>query len=218
MLPGPDYVYRCPNCSALAKQGSISSGNTFGAVYWSDAKCEARMLPESPALVACPNCGTYLWKKSLELVGKVEWYRPFRPAAAGETPAEWAKAPYLRSPDGDDFTQALSAGLGDTPERERYIRVRLWWSLNDAYRTDNAGHRGEDTAFLGNLVRLALLLDDSANDTLLQAEIARESGRFEQAVQLCDKIVGTHAEKHLIETAALIRARAMAKDVRVFQR
>jgi hypothetical protein len=176
------------------------------------------MLPVRPALVACPNCGTYLWTKSLELVGKAEWYRPFRPAAAGETPAEWAKAPHFNRLDGDDFARALSAGLGDTPERERYIRVRLWWGLNDAYRTDNTGHRGEDTAFLGNLERLALLLDDSANDTLLLAEIARESGRFEQAVQLCDKLVSTNAEKYLIETAALIRARAMAKDERVFQR
>ena len=139
MLPGPDYIYRCPNCSALARQSSISSGNTFGAVYWSDAKREAPMLPESPALVACPNCGTYLWIKSLELVGKAEWYRPFRPAAAGETPAEWAKAPHFNRLDGDDFARALSAGLGDTPEGERYIRVRRYhharWARNLACHT-----------------------------------------------------------------------------------
>jgi hypothetical protein len=217
MLPGPDYLYRCPRCSALARQSSISSGNTFGAVYWSDAKREAPMLPERPALVACPKCETCLWIESLELVGEFEWYRPHTPLAAAETPAEWAEAPYLRRPDGDDFERALSAGLGDTPERERYIRIRLWWSLNDTYRKDDALHNSKDTVFLGNLERLALLLDDGTNDTLLRAEIARESGRFEQAVQLCDKLVSVNAEKHLAETTALIRARAMAKDVRVFR-
>ena len=35
-----------------------------------------------------------------------------------------------------------------------------------------------------------MLLDDSANDTLLRAEIARESGRFEQAV---DYVTGLSA-------------------------
>ena len=122
MLPGPDYVYRCPKCSALASQSSISSGNTFGAVYWSDAKREAPMLPERPALVACPKCETYLWIESLELVGEVDWYH------RDHSPAEWANAPRFRSPDGNDFVRALSAGVGDTPEHEQYIRVRLWWS------------------------------------------------------------------------------------------
>ena len=177
---------------------------------------EAPMLPERPALVACPNCETYLWIKSLELVGEVEWYRPRRPPAAGETPAEWSKAPRFNRLDGDAFARALSMGMGDTPEHERYIRVRLWWSLNDAYRTDDAARSVEDANFVSNLERLAMLLDDGANDILLRAEIARESGRFEQAVELCDRLVGMKAEKHLIETAALIRARALEKDKHVF--
>ena len=71
------------------------------------------MMPERPALVACANCATYLWIRSLELVGKVEWYRPFGPAAAGETPAEWAKAPRFNRLIGDDFARALGAGIGD---------------------------------------------------------------------------------------------------------
>ncbi len=62
-----------------------------------------------------------------------------------------------------------------------------------------------------------MLLEDGANDILLRAEIARESGRFEQAVELCDALVGMNPEKHLIETAALIRARALGKDKYVFR-
>ncbi len=212
MLPGPDYVYRCPNCSALASQSSISSGNTFGAVYWSDAKREAPMLPERPALVACPSCKTYLWIESLELVGEVDWYH------RDSSPAEWAKAPRFRSPDGNDFVRALNAGLGDTPEREQYIRIRLWWSLNDAYRKDDAPRGRRDRTFLDNLGRLGLLLDGSANDTLLRVEIERESSNFERAIQLCDKLLGMNVDRHLIEIATLICARAIAKDERVFRR
>ena len=212
MLPGPDYVYRCPHCSALARQRSISSGNTFGAVYWSDAKRDAPMFPERPALVACPKCETFFWIESLELVGEVDWYH------RDNSPAEWANAPYFRGFDGGDFIDALRAGAGDTPAHELYIRVRLWWSLNDAYRKDDAPRGKRDKTFIDNLERFRLLLDGGPNDTLLRAEIERESGNFEQAIQLCDKLVGTNAASHLIEIAALIRARAMAKDEGVFRR
>jgi hypothetical protein len=64
---------------------------------------------------------------------------------------------------------------------------------------------------------LASLLDDSANDTLLRAEIARESGYFGRAVELCDAVITMRAVAHLKEAADLIRARAVAEDARVFR-
>ena len=215
MLRGPDYYYCCPKCSAVASRTSIVSGNTFGAVYWSDAKREAPMLPDAPALVACPSCRTYLWIALLTSVGKIDCYNA--PPDNGELPARWENAPRFRNPDGNDFAEALTAGLADTAEHERYIRVRIWWSLNDQHRKGDRTNRGHDTSFLSNLNRLATLLDDTANDTLLRAEIARESGCFAQTVELCDTLFGVNPERHLIDTAALIRARAIAKDQWVFR-
>jgi hypothetical protein len=148
----------------------------------------------------------------LELVGEVDWYH------RESSPAERAKVPRFRSPDGDDFVRALNAGLEDTPEREQYMRVRLWWSLNEAYRKDDAPRGRSDRIFLDNLKRLGLLLGGSANDALLRAEIERESSNFGRAIQLCDKLLGMNADRHLIEMATLICARAIAKEERVFKR
>lgn len=148
--------------------------------------------------MACPKCETYLWIESLEQVGAVDWYDH------DNSPTEWATAPRFRSPDAKDFVRALSAGLGDTPEREQYIRVHLWWSLNDGYRTDDAPRGKRDRTFLDNLERLGLLLDDSANDTLLRAEIERESSNFERAIQLCDQLLGMNADKESLRSCPRI--------------
>ena len=223
MLPGPDYYYRCPSCSTVAYRKSIATGNTFGAVYWSDAKREAPMLPESPALVACPNCNVYLWITSLKPIGEFNRYPSFQQILQQrqekqEPPVEWRNAPQFRAPDAKDLAQALDAGLADTPERQRHLRVRLWWSLNDRHRGhDECGEHADGTAFRSNLDRLASLLGDSPNDTVLRAEIARESGSFRRAVELCDAVITTGAVAYLKEAADLIRARAIAEDARVFR-
>ena len=227
MLPGPNYYYRCPRCSTVAYRRSIASGNTFGAAYWSDAKREAPMLPESPALVACPACNAYLWVASLTPIGQHDWYLPTARQLVGqlpiepekEPPEEWRNAPRFLAPEAKDLAQALDAGVADTPEREKYLRVRLWWSLNDQYRGEGNGDalRSNGERFQGNVDRLALLLDGSPNDTLLRAEIARESGSFTRSIELCDVLIGMDVVAHLKETAALIRARALQRDARVFR-
>jgi hypothetical protein len=222
MLPGPDYYYRCPSCSAVAYQESIASGNTFGAVYWSDAKREAPMLPESSALIACPICSTYLWIESLVPIGQFNRYPSLQQITSKQErpklPVEWADARQFRTPDAKDLAHALDAGLADTPERERHLRVRLWWRLNDRHRGDEKrDESADDTTFLSNLDKLASLLDDGANDALLRAEIARERGCFSRAVELCDALISMNAAAHIKETAGLIRARAVAEDARVFR-
>jgi hypothetical protein len=88
-----------------------------------------------------------------------------------------------------------------------------WAGGND---NSDAPRRDSDR-FQGNLDRLAPLLDDSPNDLLLRAEIARESGFFTRSIELCDVLVGMEVVAHLKGTAALIRGRARQRDARVFR-
>jgi hypothetical protein len=60
LIPGPDIVRECPKCRVPLLQHTISSGNTFGAQFWTDGLILAPMLPDQPWLVKCPNCGTLL--------------------------------------------------------------------------------------------------------------------------------------------------------------
>ena len=73
MIPGPEYIYKCPNCGNLLSRGSLMSGNTFGAKLFSDGKRITPMLPEFPNLTKCKKCNRFIWVNKLQEVGTYEW-------------------------------------------------------------------------------------------------------------------------------------------------
>lgn len=125
MTPGPTIIRKCTACSKLIEQHTTASGNTFGAIFWTDGKREAPMLPLQPYLVLCPHCQTPLWIKELEEVGEVEPW--------GDRPDKFKGAIPYKTPAFDDYAAFLKKGAG-SPENERYVRLRLWWAGNDARR------------------------------------------------------------------------------------
>ena len=70
MIPGPTYLYECPNCQTVITRDSISSGNTFGAVLYSDGKTDAPMLPRFPDLTKCRQCQTIFWLSKTKEIGE----------------------------------------------------------------------------------------------------------------------------------------------------
>jgi hypothetical protein len=61
MMLGPDCILACPICHAAARVSTLLSGNTFGAILFTDGKMIAPMLPEMPALARCKGCGVFYW-------------------------------------------------------------------------------------------------------------------------------------------------------------
>lgn len=59
MLPGPPQKLKCPHCGSHKYIETISSGNTFRAVYWSDFKREYPFLRQPSSIQKCPSCGKY---------------------------------------------------------------------------------------------------------------------------------------------------------------
>ena len=49
---------KCPFCGTKKELMTLVSGNTFGAVYWSDNKRIAPMLPTVSPVQKCSNCGS----------------------------------------------------------------------------------------------------------------------------------------------------------------
>ena len=70
MLPGPILIKQCPQCQKLFSESTLASGNTIGATFWTDGKCEAPMLPETPWLVKCAHCGHLIWIDEARQVGE----------------------------------------------------------------------------------------------------------------------------------------------------
>ena len=56
MMPGPILIKKCSACGGLIEEEILMSGNTCGAVYWTDGEHYAPMLPDTPELVKCPHC------------------------------------------------------------------------------------------------------------------------------------------------------------------
>jgi hypothetical protein len=126
MLPGPTIIKRCAPCRGLFAEGTLASGNTFGAIFWTDGRRQAPMLPETPWLVGCPHCHHLLWIDEAEVVGEVD-------AFESQPPREEV-LPYV-SPTGSDLQAAISSGLaGDDDRKLLYLRIHLWWSANDRTR------------------------------------------------------------------------------------
>jgi len=171
MLPGPTSIKKCSECSNLIEQPTITSGNTFGARFWTDGKMDAPMLPDEPRLVKCPHCSTLIWMNELEEVAEV---MPWEKTEIS-TEAKPFIVPKFRA-----YTSLLKA-VEHTREKEKYLRIRAWWAGNDKRRTA-ATKKDMSKGEQQNLHPLVVLLDSSdEQDRLMKSEIFRELGKFEEA-------------------------------------
>lgn len=172
MLPGPTLVLKCPHCSERVLLRTLASGNTFGAVFYSDGKRVAPMLPASPAFHICRRCQRAFWIEDAPQEGEAEDL-----GVSGE---------FAQVPTAEEYRVALASGLARDREEERALRMGWWWALNDAERdlppsaSDEPPERSEE--WEANLGRLAGLVDPEEPETrLVLGEIARERGRFDEA-------------------------------------
>jgi len=194
MLPGPTIYRKCPHCSNVFKSESLASGNTFGATHWSDGKVDAPMLPEFSQIVRCAECEKFIWIKETEIAGEFDW---FNREDDENPPQEWENARSPLDPKIEDFVIALEEGQGSSNEKESYLRMQLWWHLNDPVRN---GERSailppvNEELFLSNLKHLSqLLIDGSPDDQIMRAEIARECGEFDKCKSLLSDIPEKYA-------------------------
>lgn len=190
MIPGPTIIKKCSTCSNPIEQETIASGNTFGATYWTDGKCEAPMLPYQPWLVMCPHCYAPLWLDELEELGQVDFWEEERD--------KFKDAKTYQMPSIEDYLALLEKG-SETTEKERYIRLRAWWTGNDVRRNKEFGITALEVS---NLTAFAEMLDESnASDLIMKAEVMRELGRFDDAKALLAQIV----DDSFLQVVAIIK-------------
>lgn len=202
MVPGLPRYIACPHCNCLEWHETGLSGNTFGALQWTDCKMEAPMHLQPPAVARCHGCSRFYWLQDAREVnephmkwGESEFFR-WR--------EQRSQAVQVRPPSEAEYYHAIQAGLGQTPEQLRILRMLAWWRSNDRSR-----HRGPKwaalqtmeegieaavakaiepqttTAWRENLEALSDLLDESDEpQRLMKAEVARHLGRFNEAIRL----------------------------------
>lgn len=201
MTPGPNKVLKTTRSGSLVKIESLNSGSTAGARFWTDGKRLAPLMPDDSWLRRHPESGELFWTDECEEVAtEVPW---------GDS-NEFPGVPFANEPSLQDLQQLLASGEASTEEKERYVRMRLWWATNDPVRHGEADILKDRE----NLQKLLPLLDESnANQRLTAAEICRELGDFDHAAQLLEFAFPRPYQP----AAQLIKTLAQQKDAEVHE-
>ena len=196
MLPGPKRLYRCSNCQGLFARRTLASGNTLGAKYRSDGQMNARMLPQTPPLVACPHCQALFCM--LGAAHAIE-YRDYFPGFGfmGEPTPEEIESKKAQEALAEQYRDAPRYKVATLKQSIQYVqsqdisphaeqlRIYAWHRVNDE-RMDTGRQLLQTDEKANLLALLDLLPPDSDAEILLRAEVFRELGRFDEAAQSLD--------------------------------
>jgi len=193
MIPGPEVIICCPECKALSRFSTMASGNTFGSTLWSDGYRYSPMLEPSVPVIQCDDCSRIFLKWKAEEVG--QYFHSARDIGFDvpdkeSAPTEWKKAPRIKAPKEDDFYKAIDEGLSENRQEEKNIRLTAWWQSNDRCRNgfsliENKNDFPDPEEREKNMEKLLGLLDKTnPNDQIMAAEILRQLGKFDEALEV----------------------------------
>jgi tetratricopeptide (TPR) repeat protein len=219
------------------------SGNTFGAKFFSDTKRVAPMLPKFPQITICPKCNTIFWlskSKAVEVeeydlfddwriakIKKPKWwwgkrkrkeYKEREEEHQRKEREEREKYKPARFLHIDEYVLALqNKDVCSSKEDEYYIRLKLWHTFNDRIRNGQPlfENDSEKKHWEDNCRQLiALINSNKGPDKVMIAELKRNLGEFEEAVNLLDSIRHRGNEWWVIDQ---IKAACEKKNTLVFR-
>jgi hypothetical protein len=186
MLPGPDQVLQCPSCAAAVLQPTISSGNTIGAIYYTDGYMDAPMFPQPAVLVRCPVCREPFLRAHAKTLGHFDRYGATMFAEedlhAAQDPA-WRRAPRVAKAADADYVPVLIRRRF-TRETEVDLRIEYMQVCNHPRRQlgPDAPRPAMSAPERANLQMLASMLDLlNDEERLILAEVRRQLGEFDRA-------------------------------------
>jgi hypothetical protein len=183
MLPGPNLIYKCPNCVNILQNQSLLSGNTFDSKIYSDGKRIFPMLPEFPDLTKCKKCEHIFWLSKTREIGSYNW--------GEENNFLWQNADKAKFLTIDEYFMALALNVAKDKSEEFYIRQRIWWSFNDRVRNGNDLYNSEEekTKWESNVSAFIKILDpDDVSQLIMIAELNRNLGNFEICLTLIESL------------------------------
>jgi hypothetical protein len=183
MRLGAPILAACPRCAQRSTLQQPASGNTRDAAWWSDGVLRGPMWPRSPELLCCNGCSALVWRHELAPL-------PAGTAAVEPRPPAWAE------PTPAQIWQALDEGRVTDARAARRMQLLAWQRVNDNLCWRQAARGGEarpaDAAAGAPPHRLRLLnaalQGEDATEWLRKAEVLRQLGRFEQALQTLQQV------------------------------
>lgn len=234
-------VISCPHCHEPLRERQLASFSNFGSVTWSDGHVGMLTFCHTGSIAKCEECNKLFWREDAEELGRMvqkpvtlefSWIkrivhrclggfeRHFENEEAWRTlPASWKRAIEVVPPEQKDLVAALDSGFADTPKRERYLRTQLWWASNDPDRGYTGDRPLTPEQAIENMKRLLALyreLPEANRKTMVEGELLRELGRFEEAAEILEPLTEESPEAAIIRDEALRNNRLVCK-VRVVE-
>jgi len=208
-------VHTCPGCATFFLRPRLRSANFYGVEDWSDAK--PTMWWNQEPLVRCNTCAALFWMDDVEAVGVM----PERPRDIGlltrkwlqwrgdpegqlqvheewsHAMTSWGRAQQIGRVNFDDVVYVLARSKGVRHDRLLWLRNRIWWGLNDRYRSrSDVSPLSDVPNWPAGLERtnmeviLRLLQDGEVQPWLMiqQGELLRLLGRFDEAVAVLKSV------------------------------
>lgn len=224
-------VHACPGCDVFFLRRRLRSFNFFGARDWSDGV--PSMWWRQEPLVRCSACAALFWLEDIEPVGIMPdaprpigrfiraWLRwrgdpqglLHSEEEWGRAMASWGQAGYIGSVKFDDVMYVLARSKGISRARVLWLRKRIWWDLNDRYRTRQDGSPIPDVPTWpqalerSNMEAILAMLregDGHPTDMIEQGELLRELGRFDEAIAMLKAVPADgHSEVRAIKIEQL---------------
>ena len=210
MTLGDPTRLTCPYCGKAKHILSIASGNTFGAIQWSDTKNDYPMLRFPSTVQRCPHCGGYYFyddsnpvecdPEALSEKQSILDWNSYWPGDAGNATICEKKD---RRRQWERWKEANANGFGDLSfeemdaafsllypefESKRQQTLLFMWlfSYNDTYGGRQEGPAPECPQ--GILERHRFVADELLRRfegaSLLLAELHREMGEFEECIRI----------------------------------
>ena len=192
MLLNSPSIILCPECGAKFSKMNVASGNTFGAIFWSDGSFLAPHLPQIPWFAKCSQCRTIFNVNNAEVFHDGEF-----PESMGAVDVD--ALPEVSPLSFDCIIRALSENVIKTREEEIYLRTKLWQNMNyHPMRGEMAVEHANSPEYRQNASILLNLLDDEdENNRLTKAELYRNLGEFDQCAAIL-KTISSHSLKHTV--------------------
>lgn len=179
-------ILTCPKCGKHKEVLSLMSGNTFNAVYWSDGKMVAPMLPQVSGIQKCPFCGTYFFLDRQ----KEEYSKDSYSFELGTLSFEDCKEAHRQFKEEtlSDSERMLLLYLTITAYNDKYYR-----SGNGMVEKIPDSVNADDLDFFKSTI--SMFLKGLPETSLpLRAELLREAGKFNKSIMIFENYNATEKE------------------------
>lgn len=230
MTIGPVCRLTCPHCGGYKHIESIMSGNTFRGLVWSDSKKDYPMLPSTSPIQRCPKCGAYYFYEEGDPVdmNEDEFRKTLNCMKLSETEIEkqyrkalnkWSDEAYkngfghLNEQESREAYESLYLE-SLTKEKKTNLLVTRLYAFNDEYLRNGNTLLPEHQTIQEDFI--FKIIDLYSDETIFIAELYRDIGRFEKAIELLSEVITSEMDEQSAEVAKKILQHAEINDRSVF--